>query len=111
MRLPAMPARDLRRVISILGKAWGERVKLIRVINVTGPTTWTVTGVRPQPVSIVLGLTIDPTKAVKMVEIGPAADDQVQAEQFREFWGDKAEIRRFKDGTIAMCTGTPRSAV
>ncbi len=106
MRLPAMSERELRRVISILGKAWGERVKFIRVLNVNGPTTWDVTGVRPQPAPIVIGLTIEPSKATKMVEIGPAADDLVLAEKFREFWGDKAEIRRFKDGTIALCTGT-----
>ena len=108
MRLPAMSPRELRRVISILGQAWGERVKFIRVLNVNGPTTWDVTGVKPQPTPIVLGLTVEPTKATKMVEIGPAADDLAQAEKFREFWGDKAEIRRFKDGTIALCTGMSR---
>ena len=105
MRLPAMSARDLRRVISVLGRAWGKRVKFIRVLNVNGPTTWDVTGVRPQSAPIVSGLIVESTKATKMVDIGPAADDLVQAEKFREFWGDKAEIRRFKDGTIALCTG------
>lgn len=28
-----------------------------------------------------------------------------QAAKFREFWGEKAELRRFKDGTIAESTG------
>lgn len=28
-----------------------------------------------------------------------------KAIKFRKFWGEKAELRRFKDGTIAESTG------
>jgi len=28
-----------------------------------------------------------------------------QAIKFRKFWGEKAELRRFKDGNIAESTG------
>ena len=31
---------------------------------------------------------------------GPSADDKVLATAFRQFWGDKSELRRFKDGAI-----------
>lgn len=32
-------------------------------------------------------------------------DDLKQALEFRKFWGEKAELRRFKDGRIAESTG------
>ena len=35
-----------------------------------------------------------------VMEKGPAADDQTESEQFRTFWGEKSELRRFQDGHI-----------
>jgi len=32
-------------------------------------------------------------------------DDLKQALEFRKFWGEKADLRRFKDGRIAESTG------
>ncbi|PHH86315.1 hypothetical protein CDD83_10421 [Cordyceps sp. RAO-2017] len=37
------------------------------------------------------------------MEYGPPAEDQKEAAIFRQFWGDKAELRRFKDGSILEC--------
>src|SRR3569833_3886306 len=36
----------------------------------------------------------------RQVDHGPAAEDKKQARRFRQFWGEKAELRRFKDGRI-----------
>eukprot|EP00466_Bigelowiella_natans_P001797 jgi/Bigna1/78753/fgenesh1_pg.57_\ len=36
----------------------------------------------------------------KRIELGPAANDKEAAKQFRAFWGDRSELRRFKDGRI-----------
>jgi hypothetical protein len=48
----------------------------------------------------VVGLDLDPAHAARIVDRGPAADDAAAAAAFRAFWGDKAELRRFKDGSI-----------
>eukprot|EP01018_Ginkgo_biloba_P017195 Gb_07104 [translate_table: standard] len=36
-----------------------------------------------------------------MLDMGPSADNKEESTKFRTFWGEKAELRRFKDGTIA----------
>lgn len=45
---------------------------------------------------------LDTEHAFRLVDHGPAADsaDPAAAESFRGFWGEKAELRRFKDGSI-----------
>ncbi|PWN52033.1 Nrap protein [Violaceomyces palustris] len=47
-----------------------------------------------------LGIMLDPEQAWKIVEHGPPSDDKESAEEFRNFWGNLAELRRFKDGRI-----------
>lgn len=37
--------------------------------------------------------------------------DLKQALEFRKFWGEKAELRRFKDGRIAESTGEAPSVL
>ena len=51
---------------------------------------------------IFIGIIHKPQQAFHLVDHGPAAgdEDQVALEQFREFWGEKSELRRFKDGRI-----------
>uniref|UniRef100_A0A7N2M1W7 Nucleolar protein 6 n=1 Tax=Quercus lobata TaxID=97700 RepID=A0A7N2M1W7_QUELO len=41
--------------------------------------------------------------AFRVVDICPNAENK-EALKFRKFWGEKAELRRFKDGTIAEST-------
>eukprot|EP00741_Cyanophora_paradoxa_P010847 tig00020544_g10486.t1 len=36
----------------------------------------------------------------RLVDVGPASENTAEAAAFRSFWGPKAELRRFKDGTI-----------
>lgn len=43
-------------------------------------------------------------KSFRVVDIGPNAEKKTEAVDFRKFWGDKAELRRFKDGNIAEST-------
>ena len=50
--------------------------------------------------TLLLGLSFDPEKAFRLVDRGPAAEDEIAAGQFRTLWGSKAELRRFKDGAI-----------
>eukprot|EP00227_Mantoniella_beaufortii_P013523 CAMPEP_0197574888 /NCGR_PEP_ID=MMETSP1326-20131121/474_1 /TAXON_ID=1155430 /ORGANISM="Genus nov. species nov., Strain RCC2288" /LENGTH=1092 /DNA_ID=CAMNT_0043137551 /DNA_START=191 /DNA_END=3466 /DNA_ORIENTATION=+ len=47
-----------------------------------------------------IGIILDPENAFRLVDLGPSSDDEKLAKQFRAFWGDRAELRRFKDGRI-----------
>ncbi|RPA72847.1 Nrap protein [Ascobolus immersus RN42] len=49
---------------------------------------------------LVIGLHLDQEKANRAVDHGPAADNKKEAAVFRKFWGEKSELRRFKDGSI-----------
>jgi U3 small nucleolar RNA-associated protein 22 len=50
--------------------------------------------------TIWIGVVLDPENAFRLVDLGPSSDDDTLAKQFRSFWGDRAELRRFKDGRI-----------
>ncbi|EPQ25892.1 uncharacterized protein PFL1_06923 [Pseudozyma flocculosa PF-1] len=57
----------------------------------------------PRPASLAeaeIGIVLDPEQAWRMVEHGPRSDETEAAEEFRRFWGERAELRRFKDGRI-----------
>ncbi len=45
---------------------------------------------------------IDSSSASTLVDRGPSADS-TDAAEYRSFWGKKAELRRFKDGSILEC--------
>lgn len=48
---------------------------------------------------LIIGLILNPENTFNIVEKGPQSNAP-EAEEFRKFWGGKAEIRRFKDGSI-----------
>ncbi|GLI63249.1 hypothetical protein VaNZ11_006146 [Volvox africanus] len=50
--------------------------------------------------SVWVGAVLDPLLACRLVDIGPSADDGPAAAQFRQFWGRRAELRRWQDGMI-----------
>jgi len=47
-----------------------------------------------------IGLLLNPEHINRSVDRGPSAEDKEAAAEFRKFWGGKAELRRFKDGSI-----------
>ena len=47
-----------------------------------------------------VGIIFDPEHAFRLVDLGPSSDNDKLAKEFRAFWGDRAELRRFKDGRI-----------
>lgn len=49
---------------------------------------------------IYVGVILDQNNAFRVVDHGPAADQKEAGDIFRSFWGSKAELRRFKDGSI-----------
>ena len=48
-----------------------------------------------------IGLIYDPSTATRVLDVGPSSGAEAEGQAFRDLWGDKAELRRFKDGSIA----------
>jgi len=45
-------------------------------------------------ISVCVGLLLNSEFAYVKIDKGPAADDKAAAKAFREFWGDRSELRR-----------------
>ena len=93
-------AAILPTVNEMLKKGLGQKVELIGIkphsskpwqLNQAG-SDWFETAFN-------LGLLLNYNEADEPLIIGPSAD-LPQANEFREFWGDVADLRRFKDGSI-----------
>ncbi|XP_020572255.1 nucleolar protein 6 isoform X2 [Phalaenopsis equestris] len=96
-----------KHVQSVLQQGLSDRAKLIRVIWGSAPSNWSIKegfenfGKEPMLVGFLLN---SEEKCFRVVDIGPHAENKEEAANFRKFWGEKAELRRFKDGTIAEST-------
>ena len=80
----------------------GDRVLLIH-LKPSGRSAWSPasqTHPSKSNFKIRIGLILDPAQINRSVDRGPPAEDKVAATAFRQFWGEKAELRRFKDGNI-----------
>ena len=91
-----------QRVHNSLRKGLGDRIRLLHLQAPTIPP-WNATA--PQESTKVLpqaqvGILVDPENIGRTVDRGPSAEDKAAAAGFRNFWGEKAELRRFKDGSI-----------
>lgn len=74
-------------VLAVLRKGLSDRVNSIVPIS------------QNESNDLVIGIILNPENAFSIVDKGPQSNEP-EAEEFRKFWGDKAEIRRFKDGSI-----------
>lgn len=91
-----------QRVHKALSTGLGDRIRLLHMQrppilpwDATAPPKVTK-GLR----QVQIGLLLDPENIGRTVDRGPSAEDKVAATEFRGFWGEKAELRRFKDGSI-----------
>ena len=90
-----------QRVYSALGKGLNNRITLLHLQTPPIPC-WDATippsiTIRRQ---IQLGIILNPESIGRVVDRGPLAEEKAAAAEFRRFWGDKAELRLFKDGNI-----------
>ena len=91
-----------RQLYQALRIGLADRVKLIHL----KPPQVTPWGPAPSNVSveisskIQIGLLLNPEQLNRIVDRGPSAEEKEAASTFRKFWGEKAELRRFKDGSI-----------
>ncbi|XP_062516518.1 nucleolar protein 6-like isoform X2 [Corticium candelabrum] len=90
----------IRYISSLLVKGLSNRIELL-ACKLHVPTQWSVTEKCPADTSgfVTFGLVLNSDHAFSLLDKGPAADDQ-KAGDFRLFWGKKAELRRFQDGSI-----------
>ncbi|KAK4990871.1 U3 snoRNP protein [Elasticomyces elasticus] len=90
------------RMYSVLSEGLGERVALITV-SAPGRVPWDVCSHRADPEGLQklrVQFIVNPDNVNRAVDHGPSAESKQEAAAFRKFWGEKAELRRFKDGSI-----------
>lgn len=87
----------------VLKKAYGNRAQLVHVQQ-PPRKSWSLNASHPaEAENILIGVVFDSPHMSRQMEHGPPAEEQKEAARFRQFWGDKAELRRFKDGSILEC--------
>lgn len=92
------------KLYTILAQGLRDRVRLIHLS--LPPTSSRPVEARSKKVNatplagqITLGILLDAAHNNRLVDHGPAAGHKEGA-SYRDFWGSKAELRRFKDGSI-----------
>jgi len=88
-------------VHDVLAQGLGNRTTMISLSS-DDESSWSVSAAQPRRTStpVTVGLLLDSNNASRNVEKGPTAEEPEAAAVFRDFWGEKAELRRFKDGSI-----------
>lgn len=79
--------RLIAHISPILRKAFTDRIHFIHLA--------------PSTSGLTIGVIYNPSQATRILDVGPATNKTAEVEAFRKLWGDKAELRRFKDGSIA----------
>lgn len=100
-------ARDLswetwlaRRTAQVLARGLSDRVTLLRTRALVLDQYELDHAPTELGRQVIVGLILNPETAQRLVDLGPPADDTAKAAEFRQFWGPKSEMRRFKDGKI-----------
>lgn len=91
------------KVTKILKRALGDRAEAIQphVADNMDNVTWDVKySADSKPSAILVGIVFNAANITRQVDHGPAVEEKEAAKKFRQFWGEKAELRRFKDGSI-----------
>lgn len=94
--------REQKTLYNVLAKALGDRVKLISITSQCSEP-WSVRSkalTKKASHNITVGLLLDADNVSRVVDHGPSAEEKELAASFQAFWGEKSELRRFKDGSI-----------
>ncbi|KAJ5885309.1 hypothetical protein N7495_009819 [Penicillium taxi] len=94
--------RDQNALFTTLSRALGDRVKLISFSSQCAGS-WSIRSKamnKKASHGLSVGLLLDANHVSRVVDHGPPAEEKEEAASFREFWGEKSELRRFKDGNI-----------
>ncbi|KAG1171806.1 hypothetical protein G6F70_006734 [Rhizopus microsporus] len=95
----------VQRISHILTRGLTNRVDLIAVQHTYHhPHTWSVDANTPtdmdQDAVVTIGLLLNSDNAPRLVDQGPQSQNEEEVAEFRKFWSNKSELRRFKDGSI-----------
>ncbi|KAK9460069.1 Nrap protein [Lipomyces oligophaga] len=99
---PSFASDLLSKAYQILKRGLGSRASLISLEYSDCPP-WKIMSRKPAAIegtTFTVGLLLNSEESEKLLTQGPSAEDKQSAAEFRAFWGEKAELRRFKDGSI-----------
>ncbi|XP_073445908.1 nucleolar protein 6 isoform X1 [Dendrobates tinctorius] len=105
-------AATLPFILSVLEKGLDQRVVLVSHAPMQKPE-WDI---REEPAqhkdigALTVGLMLTADFFSSVLEKGPAADNP-EAAEFKSFWGEKSELRRFQDASICEAVVWPASSV
>lgn len=92
-----------KSLYNVLSRALGDRAKLIN-LTIPNPPCWSLSAKVPpaqkEDSQITVALLLDADNANRIVDHGPSTEDKDASLSFQKFWGEKSELRRFKDGSI-----------
>lgn len=101
----------------VLKAGLGDRATHVD-LKLPSKPNWSISTRRPpdeSSCSILIGLLLDPEHVRRSVDRGPSAEEKEEASVFRGFWGGKAELRRYKDGSIleslVWSTSNPKHSI
>ncbi|DBA04390.1 TPA: hypothetical protein N0F65_009986 [Lagenidium giganteum] len=90
----------MRKLQRLIARALTDRVDHVRPVLELSED-WTLNEL-PSPAlrKVAIGLRINPDNVSRIVDKGPSTDDVDASAEFRRFWKNQSELRRFKDGAI-----------
>uniref|UniRef100_A0A4W3I5E7 Nucleolar protein 6 n=1 Tax=Callorhinchus milii TaxID=7868 RepID=A0A4W3I5E7_CALMI len=94
-------AAIMPHLLSLLSRGLGQRTHLL-AHALPQMHEWPITAEPPKHKDIghlSFGLLLNPEFSTNILEKGPQADSP-EAAEFRNFWGERSELRRFQDGSI-----------
>ncbi|GAD99854.1 conserved hypothetical protein [Paecilomyces variotii No. 5] len=88
-------------LFQVLSRALGDRANLI-ALSSRDSEPWAVgsSSKNNSKKTVLVGILLESKNAHRVIDQGPSAEQKEEAASFREFWGEKSELRRFKDGSI-----------
>ena len=96
-----------QKVEAVLIRALGARVTAVRLIPSASGSFDMSLGHKEdkkskgKAVALLVGIAVSRDgSAQRVAQLGPTADQEAEALEFRGFWGEKSELRRFADGRI-----------
>ncbi|RMZ89054.1 hypothetical protein DV736_g3698, partial [Chaetothyriales sp. CBS 134916] len=98
------PQKNVQKLYTLLKQGLGNRITLLDLRYsppAERPASADLQAVKKDDWEVEVSLLLNPETASRLVDHGPSADDQEASKEFRAFWGEKAELRRFRDGSIS----------
>ena len=82
-------------VVASLTRGLGARARTLGVVG--GSRSW---GQGGRQLSVRVGIRLDPANYWQPTTLGPEQEEHEACADFRKFWGDRSELRRFQDGVV-----------